>query len=126
MKVAGREPGWSLQWNPTNHMVEEAGLNSREEYRVAAQRIEEIRAAEYATEKQAAESSAPSPVAQTDGRLDTTMQPMTPAQRAAAIASRGVARTSPVAGARQTNPVSGVGSDRRDTQRPRDQGGRSR
>ncbi|NED69485.1 hypothetical protein G3I15_52055, partial [Streptomyces sp. SID10244] len=40
LRVAGREPGWSLEWNPTNYMVEEAGVASREEYRIAAQRIE--------------------------------------------------------------------------------------
>ncbi|WP_157211758.1 hypothetical protein [Gordonia paraffinivorans] len=63
LKVAGRQPGWSLQWNPTNYTVEEAGLNSREEYRVAAQRIEESRAAAYAAEKNQAEAQPHVPAA---------------------------------------------------------------
>ncbi len=122
LKVAGRKPGWSLQWNPTNHMVEEAGLSSREEYRVAAQRIEESRAAAYAAEKEAAASPTPNG----DGGRADTPPPMTPAQRAAAIASRGVARTSPVTGARRTPESPGAAAGRRDAQRPRDHGGPSR
>ena len=122
LKVASRQPGWSLQWNPTNYTVEEAGLNSREEYRVAAQRIEESRAAAYAAEKEAAASPTPNG----DGGRADTPPPMTPAQRAAAIASRGVARTSPVTGARRTPESPGAAAGRRDVQRPRDHGGPSR
>jgi len=122
LKVAGRQLGWSLQWNPTNYTVEEAGLNSREEYRVAAQRIEESRAAAYAAEKNQAEAQLHVPAAQFDG-LPGARQPMTPAQRAAAVASRGIARTSPVAGAR---PAPGAATDRRDPHRQRDHNGPSR
>lgn len=90
LREAGRQPGWSLEWNPTTHMVEEAGLDSREEYRHHAQRGEELRAAEYAAEKKTATSPA--------GQRDQASAPMTAAQRAAAIATRGVVRvTAPVA-----------------------------
>ena len=84
LREAGRKPGWSLEWNPTTHMVEEAGLDSREEYRHHAQRGEELRAAEYAAEKKSANSS--------PAQKDQASAPMTAAQRAAAIATRGVTR----------------------------------
>ncbi|MDY6811916.1 MAG: helicase C-terminal domain-containing protein, partial [Actinomycetota bacterium] len=93
LREAGREPGWSLQWNPTNHMVAEAGLSTREDYRVAAQRIEAHRARQYAAEQ------------------------MTPAQRAAAIASRGIPRISPRTGAAAAPPPHGAAARRHDTDR---------
>ncbi|MBA5846328.1 hypothetical protein [Gordonia amicalis] len=108
-------------------MVENAGVGSREEYRIAAQRIEEIRAAEYAAEIQqtaALDEVLPSPQLG-DGRTPDQQQ-MTSAQRAAAIASRGVPRTSPVAGTTKRTPSHGVTPSRRESVRPRDANGPSR
>ncbi len=126
LRVAGREPGWSLEWNPTNHMVEEAGVASREEYRVAAQRIEEIRAAEYAAKTQQEATPEATPAPQPGGGRAPEPQQMTPAQRAAAIASRGVSRTSPVAAQRTSASQIGAAPQRRDAERRGDERDRSR
>lgn len=48
MRRAGREPGWSLELNPTPTMVEEAGMESKYEYVKAALEVMRDRAQEYA------------------------------------------------------------------------------
>ncbi|MFV3116660.1 helicase-related protein [Gordonia amicalis] len=54
MRSAGREPGWSLELNPTPVMVEEAGLDHADDYVAAMKRSHQYRAELYQAEKDAA------------------------------------------------------------------------
>lgn len=51
MLEAGRQPGWTLQLNPTPALIADAGLVDPESYRAAQRLVERHRANEYRTEQ---------------------------------------------------------------------------
>lgn len=75
---SGREPGWSLQWNPTKQMLEESPCDSVDRYRAAVQIGEARRSAEWHR------THAP------DGRE------LTPSEIAANVARRGLKPIGPM------------------------------
>ncbi|MCV7076464.1 hypothetical protein H7I94_12700 [Mycobacterium szulgai] len=53
MLEAGRQPGWTLDINPTPALIADAGLVDAESYRAAQRLVERHRASEYRTQREA-------------------------------------------------------------------------
>ena len=83
----GRKPTWSLDWNPTQYMLDEAGINTVEEYRHAIHEMEASRARTYAEEHPAtieATAARDAAALARRGTSPSTHQPQTPSQSPAA------------------------------------------